>query len=672
VNNDDTDVISAATALVEASNSKTAGKDNRTINVIDDNKKNPIDDITKVLQSLTNNVEKNSKALNINYNALDKIIKINSTTVTTKSEISTDKQALREDRSNTTNTSKESSSNRVIEKIKESLFKTTIDKPSESLTKALDKQYPISASSNETQYYTRVFTILGKVLGIGKFAEGPEAGRLQADLKESKVTKNIISSPIVSTGEKSESGGILDMLKTSGLGMMLADILAGDFESVAQGVWQGIKAGAQAAMKVAGRVAAAVSKQYGNLKTSLSKLTTKLTSSKIYQGIKTALTSISKGIGERFSSLITSVGVTFAGIKSAATRAGSAFMEKASTVGGAIAKYAAPVISKVQSAVAPVISKVQSAVAPVISKVQSAVAPVISTGRAMLNSAWNLGGRVVDVGKRAVNTVVAPITQLGTKAINAAINAVKGSIGAAGGTLGFLGKFVKTLMPVAKRIPIISSLIELFFAKGDIADYKQERAENKIKTDQELYKKAGNRVFEGIGAVLGGAGGAALGLVGGPLGALFGGYLGDKAGRYASQFASYIIPESAIGDVGKAAVTGTILPAGETGEMQDFIIKNNQVYKFSNKDEILGMKNGGAVNELLQSSSINNEKQLFVASKQVSILEQIRDGIILLTNNKESSTSNNTYQTNSKDTKQIPAATFLRSSFNNSHNLQPI
>jgi len=653
VNNDDTDVISAATALVEASNSKNAEIDNRTINVIDNNKKNPIDEITKVLQSLSNNVDKNSEALNSNYNALDKIIKIRPITTTTKSEISPDKQVLREDRSNTTNTSKESLSNRVIEKIKESLFKTTLDKPTDSLSKALDKQYPISASSNETQYYTRVFTILGKALGIGKFAEGPEAGRLQANLKESKikeVTKGSIAVPTGPTGEKSKSKGLLDMLTDLGLGWMLADVLAGNFESVAQGVWQGIKAGAKAAMKVAGRVAAAVSKQYGKLKTNLSKLKTKVTSSKTYEAIKTTLKSISKSIGERFSSLTTSVGETFASIKSAAARAGSAFMEKASSVGGAIAKYAAPVISKVQTA----------------------VAPAISTGRAILNSAWNFGGRVVDIGKRAVNTVVTPIKQIGTKAINAAINAVKGSIGAAGGTLGFLGKFVKTLMPVAKRIPIISSLIELFFAKGDIADYKQERAENKISTDQELYKKAGNRVLEGIGGVLGGAGGAALGLVGGPLGALFGGYLGDKAGRYASQFASYIIPESAISDVGKAAVTGTMLPVGETGEMQDFIIKNNQVYKFSNKDEILGMKNGGAVNELLQSSSINNKKQLFVASKQVSILEQIRDGIILLTKNKESSTSNNTYQTNSRDTKEIPAATFLRSSFNNSHNLQPI
>ena len=122
MNNDDTDVISAATALVEASNSKNAEIDNRTINVIDNNKKNPIDEITKVLQSLSNNVEKNSEALNSNYNALDKIIKIRPITTTTKSEISPDKQALREDRSNTTNTSKESLSNRVIEKIKENFL----------------------------------------------------------------------------------------------------------------------------------------------------------------------------------------------------------------------------------------------------------------------------------------------------------------------------------------------------------------------------------------------------------------------------------------------------------------------------------------------------------------------------------------------------------------------
>jgi len=661
VSNNETDVISAATALVNASNSAQVESANRTVNVIDDNKKSPTDVINAILKSLSNTAEKNSEALinnnykaldkvvNSNYKALDKIIKSTLKPDTeTKSTSISDKKESKIDRVNTP---------------KENLSKA-LDIPAKSLSTVLDKQYPASASSNETQYYTRVFTILGKVLGIGKFAEGPEAGRLQANLKESKikeVTKGSIAVPAMSTGEKGKSTSLLDLLTDLGLGWMLADVLSGNFESVAQGVWQGIKTGAQAAMKVAGRVAAAVSKQYGKLKTNLSKLKTKLTSSKIYQGIKTTLKSISKSIGERFSSLITSVGETFASIKSAATRAGSAFMNKASSVGGAIAKYAAPVISKVQTA----------------------VAPAISTGRAILNSAWNFGSKAVDVGKQAVNTyVVKPVKAVGKAVVDTGLSALRGSITKSGGVLKFLKVLGKGIKSISSKLPIVGPLIELFFAKGDIEKYKAERAENLI-TDQELYKKSGDRLLQGIGGVLGGSAGAALGaalstLTGpgaavlGPLGALLGGFLGDKVGRYAATIASSIIPESDIGSVGKAIVTGNILPAGETGEMQDFIIKNNQVYKFNNKDEILGMKNGGAVNELLQSSSINNEKQLFVASKQVSILEQIRDGIIILTKNKESSASNNTYQTNSKDTKEIPAATFLRSSFNNSHNLQPI
>ncbi len=633
MSNNDTDLISAATALVNTSNSVKVEAANRTVNVIEDNKKNPIDVINSILKSLSNTAEKNSKDLiNSNYNALDKIINSKlKTTTDTKSGSTSDKQESRADRVVTANN------------LKESLP-----------LKGIDKQYPSSASSNETQYYTRVFTILGKVLGIGKFAEGPEAGRLQTDLKESKITKGIISSPKAATSEKEKGGGLVDMLKKLGLGLMLADILSGNFESVAQAIYQGIKASISTAMKVVGNIAKTIT-------TNLSKLKTSLTSSKIYQGIKDTLKSIGESIGERFSSIVTSIGNTFTSIKNTASRAAETILERARSIGGAIADYASPAVSRVQAAVAPVISKVQSV-----------AAPVISSGRAMLNTAWNWGGRVVDVGKRAVNTVVEPIKEIGTKAINQAINAVKGSIGAAGGTLSFLGKFGKLLMPVAKKIPVIGSLIELFFAKGDIAAYKQERAENKIQTDQELYRKAGNRVLEGIGGVLGGAGGAALGLVGGPLGALFGGFIGDHAGRYASQFASYIIPESTISDVGKAAVTGTILPVGDTGEMQDFIIKNNKVYKFSNKDEILGMKNGGAINELLQSSSINNKKQLFVASKQVSILEQIRDGIIMLTKNAGGSSTSNTLQSNNRDTKSIPAATFLRSNFNTSHNLQPI
>ena len=40
--------------------------------------------------------------------------------------------------------------------------------------------------------------------------------------------------------------------------------------------------------------------------------------------------------------------------------------------------------------------------------------------------------------------------------------------------------------------------------------------------------------------------------------------------------------------------------------MQDFIIKDGKVHKFSNKDELMGLKSGGAINEFLQSRPKND------------------------------------------------------------------
>jgi small nuclear ribonucleoprotein (snRNP)-like protein len=108
-------------------------------------------------------------------------------------------------------------------------------------------------------------------------------------------------------------------------------------------------------------------------------------------------------------------------------------------------------------------------------------------------------------------------------------------------------------------------------------------------------------------------------------------------------------------------------------ELQDFIIKGNDVYSFNNKDEILGMKDGGAVKQLLSSNSQNNDKQLFIANKQVSILEQIRDGIMVLTNVKNNGNKTTNINTNTAGSQRsIPSSTFLRSDFNAAHNLQPI
>ena len=111
----------------------------------------------------------------------------------------------------------------------------------------------------------------------------------------------------------------------------------------------------------------------------------------------------------------------------------------------------------------------------------------------------------------------------------------------------------------------------------------------------------------------------------------------------------------------------------QPNELQDFIVKGNDVYSFNNKDEILGMKDGGAVKQLLSSNSQNNDKQLFIANKQVSILEQIRDGIMIMTNIRNSGNKTTNINTNNAgNQKSLPSSTFLRSDFNAAHNLQPI
>jgi hypothetical protein len=62
-------------------------------------------------------------------------------------------------------------------------------------------------------------------------------------------------------------------------------------------------------------------------------------------------------------------------------------------------------------------------------------------------------------------------------------------------------------------------------------------------------------------------------------------------------------------------------------EMQDFLIKNNNVYPFSSKDEILGMKTGGAVDgllrELTQSLTRDNSVIARASTEQVEKLSEL-------------------------------------------------
>jgi hypothetical protein len=793
VSDNDTNLYSAAISLVAASDKEKTVSANKPINIIDDNKKDPIDVISLIIKNLSDTAEKNSEALinsnyitldkviNNNYNALDKVInnKLTPAPLETKSVSTANKSESIRDKVSTvitsteslptqvkdntppyklvetlkessttkqaTDTSTESLPNKLIDILKQSIStKLTISKPTEALpnkpveslpnklidilkqsifnklgvtkptealpnkpveslpnklidilkqsmfaklgvtkptealpnkpveslpnklidilkqsmfaklgvTKPADNQYPTSSSSNETQYYTRIFTILGKVLGIGKFTEGPEAGRLQSSSIQSEliqpkikeVIKDSITLPKTDKTDKKdeEDGSILNKIKKLGVGVLvatlLADILTGDFAPIAQGAYQGVKTAVQATIQAASK--------FKNYLGNLTPTTTPVASSAAAAaGVKPAITTTS----------VASAASTAAGVKPAITTT------------PAVTSTPGPVMSKLKSA----LNRASTITDNVLNSGKRAVQSVGQATQTYVVQPVKAAGRAIQTA------VVEPVKAVGQAAIDAAFNGLRNTLGRSGGTLKFLSTLGRGIKSVAPKLPIVGPLLEIYFAKGDIEAYKQERTENKI-TDQELYKKSGDRLITGIGGLLGSGIGGTLGAaLSGPLapfGAFLGALGGYHVGRYAAKIASTIIPDSAISGVGQAIVTGTLLPAGDTGEMQDFIIKNNQVYKFSNKDEILGMKDGGAVKQLLSSNSQNNDKQLFISNKQVLILEQIRDGIIALTNtgNKNNNRMTNINTNNTSNQKSLPSSMFLRSDFNVAHNLKSI
>jgi hypothetical protein len=194
-----------------------------------------------------------------------------------------------------------------------------------------------------------------------------------------------------------------------------------------------------------------------------------------------------------------------------------------------------------------------------------------------------------------------------------------------GGISSMMGKIAS---PVVKRLPIIGPGIETILSGIDISNMKDEYSKNKITLDQ-LQEMAGKRVISGIGGLLGSAGGAAIGGLLGSIvpgiGTAIAGFIGAVGGDYAGRFlgdifSEYILPEKYKKSIG-AFVTGTPAPKEE---MQDFIIRNDKVYSFSNKDELVGMKTGGAIDSLLSGGGQQSTEYLKkVHEITISYLAQI-------------------------------------------------
>jgi hypothetical protein len=238
----------------------------------------------------------------------------------------------------------------------------------------------------------------------------------------------------------------------------------------------------------------------------------------------------------------------------------------------------------------------------------AAVSGVKTAGKAVASGAKAVGSAAVSGVKTAGKAVASGAKAVASFAIGPAKKALSGAVSGAVKTAGGAAKFLKVL----KGVPLLGGIIESVLSYNDIQNLKAEYDAGKISID-ELQQRAGKRGIQGmtalIGTTAGGALGAALGsaipvpVVGTLIGGILGSTVGDIGGRILGGIiADNVLPEKYTKSIG-AFFTNTTPPKEE---MQDFIIRGKNVYPFSSKDEVMGMKSGGAIAKFLGSSSKDN------------------------------------------------------------------
>jgi hypothetical protein len=229
-----------------------------------------------------------------------------------------------------------------------------------------------------------------------------------------------------------------------------------------------------------------------------------------------------------------------------------------------------------------------------------------AVGSAAVSGAKAVGSAAVSGVKTTGKALASGAKAVTSFAIEPAKKAISGAVSGAVKTAGGVGKFLKVL----KGVPLLGGIIESVLSYNDIQNLKAEYDAGKISID-DLQQRAGKRGIEGvtalIGTTAGGALGAALGSVvpvaGNFIGGLIGAVGGDIAGRFlGGVIADNVLPEKYTKSIG-AFFTNTTAPKDE---MQDFIIRGKNVYPFSSKDDVMGMKSGGAIENFLGSSGKND------------------------------------------------------------------
>ena len=577
-------------------------------------------------------------------------------------------------------------------------------KPIEEATKQSKEAVSNTISETEKQKFKIIFEILGSTLGIGKYTKGPEATRLKLGATPgTKVAGKVLPVDIKSKRAADESSSLFDILKDNkallaSLALaynLLNNNVSGTLQSLYRVVSQATGSLLNAVKDKFSKFKPIVDDVFSTLGKGISDGLTKLKDkfkpalddivSTLGKGISDGLTKLKDKFKPALDDIVSTLGKGISdgliklkdgvkgGISTGVNKVKQLASAGAAAVASGVSKVASSVTSALPSRASKVIDFIKSGAVEVTSKAGRAVQGVkgaIMTG----------AGKVAQLAKSGV-AAASSVADRSSPSPATVLEKLKGwsskIYANSGGSRGLLKKIATVLKPLA-RVPIVGTAIEVFFGKGQIEEYKKMRASNQIKTDDELYFLAGQRVIQGVAGILGGASGAAaanlltggLATLAGGLGTFAGGLIGDIVGRYGARVVTdYIIPKSETRELGKIVVDSPI----REEELQDFLVKGNRVYRFNNKDEVLGMKAGGAVNNLISSITNTNDKQFSIATRQVKILEEIREGIKALILKE---TSNNNYNSTSggrtKETRPSMSPFNLRSEFDSMNNIATI
>jgi len=454
-----------------------------------------------------------------------------------------------------------------------------ISQSSQSVTRDDDRPSD-KLSSAEQNRLKESATIIGKVLKIGAFKEGPEAQRL-GDLTPSQA-QAIKTAPAAVRDklQPAKKDNFLGDLLSSLLGLLGLASLSSVIGKIKNWLLDKLSKFIIAPMK---KLFSWVGKQlWRAVKWMGEKLwgALKWAGGKIWSGVKWLGTKISGWAG-KLADRIKNSGF-FKG-----------FMSKVQSAKDGLKVIWDDAINAVKGYIddiAKYITRIKNAALTALEKIPGY--NLVKKGVGMVGTGAAAVGRAIGRGAEAVGKGAAAIGGVAVEELGNIIKAGKQKIGSyVGGLLegsaGKLGSFFKV-------IPVLSSVIETIMGSFEVANLKKDYEAGKISLD-ELRFKAGKRVAQGITAVGGGALGMAAGtVIGGPIGSLVGGVGGDILGRYLGD----LLIEKVISPNITKKLGAFITNTGD-GEMQDFLVKNGSVYKFNTRDEVLGMKTGGAIDNLV-------------------------------------------------------------------------